>query len=114
MLHEQTVLSTLGDFLNLSEGSLDERFPKTLETMRNKTPLIYQGVLRHDNLLGIPDILKKLPDDTYMSVDIKSGMGMAGVDEESGEEGKPKPHYAVQLCLYNVTPVKSGVLRQMI
>ena len=69
--------------------------------MKNKVPLIYQGVLKHENLLGIPDLLKKLPDDTYMPIDIKSGMGVEGVDEEKGEEGKPKKHYAVQLCLYN-------------
>jgi uncharacterized protein len=99
--HEERVVSELGDYLNLKEGSIDERFQKTTEAMRNKTPLIYQGVLKYENILGIPDLLKKLPDHTYMPVDIKSGMGFEGVDEEKGDEGKPKKHYAVQLCLYN-------------
>lgn len=101
ILHEEKVLAKMGDYLNLSEGSLEERFQKTLEAMHNKTPLIYQGVLRHENLLGIPDLLKKLPDDSYMPMDIKSGMGLEGADEDEGIEGKPKKHYAVQLCLYN-------------
>lgn len=99
--HEEKVVSKLGDFLDLSKGSIDERFRKTIEAMRSKTPLIYQGVLRYDNLLGIPDLLKKLPDDSYLPVDIKSGSGHEGADDETGEEGKPKKHYAVQLCLYN-------------
>jgi len=106
--HEEKIVSKLGDFLNLKDGSLDERFQKTIEAMKNKTSLIYQGVLKHENLLGIPDLLKKLPDDTYMPIDIKAGMGFEGVDEEQGEEGKPKKHYAVQLCLYNDLLKKLG------
>ncbi|HUX78741.1 MAG TPA: TM0106 family RecB-like putative nuclease [Alphaproteobacteria bacterium] len=99
--HEEKVVSELGDFLNLKEGSIDERFQKTTEAMKNETPLIYQGVLKYENIIGIPDLLKKLPDNTYMPIDIKSGMGFEGADEEKGDEGKPKKHYAVQLCLYN-------------
>jgi uncharacterized protein len=68
--------------------------------MRAETPLIYQGVLKYENLLGIPDLLKLLPDGNYIAIDIKSGCGMEGVDEDEGEEGKLKKHYAVQLCLY--------------
>ncbi len=101
VLHEEKVLAKIGDYLDLGEGSLEERFQKTVEAMNNKAPLIYQGVLRHENLLGIPDLLKKLPDDSYMPIDIKSGMALAGADEDEGVEGKPKKHYAVQLCLYN-------------
>lgn len=99
--HEGKIVSEIGDFINLKEGSLDKRSQKTIEEMKNKTPLIYQGVLKHENLLGIPDLLKKLPNDSYMPVDIKSGMGFEGADEEEGDEGKPKKHYAIQLCLYN-------------
>lgn len=106
--HEEKIVSRLGDFLNLKEDSIDERFQKTIEAMKNKTPLIYQGVLKYENLLGIPDLLKKLPDNTYMPVDIKSGMGFEGADEEEGEEGKPKKHYSVQLCLYNDLLKKLG------
>jgi len=106
--HEEKVVSELGDFLNLKEGSIEERFQRTTEAMKNKTPLIYQGVLKYENMIGIPDLLKKLPDNAYMPIDIKSGMGFEGADEEKGDEGKPKKHYAVQLCLYNDCLKKLG------
>ena len=99
--HEEEVVSRLGEFLDLKMGSFDERFLKTVEAIKKKVPLIYQGVLKHGNLMGIPDLLRKLPDDTYLPVDIKSGMGFEGANEEEGEVGKPKKHYALQLCLYN-------------
>ncbi len=99
--HEEKTLSLIGEYLDLTDGSLDERFEKTVEAMKKKVPLIYQGVLKHENMLGIPDLLKKLPDDSYMPIDIKSGMALEGGDDEQGDDGKPKKHYAVQLCLYN-------------
>jgi uncharacterized protein len=98
--HEEKVVAILGTYFDLSSGSLVERQEQTLAALRRKEPLIYQGVLSDDNLLGIPDILKLLPDGTYIPVEIKSGMGFEGGDEEEGEEGKPKKHYAVQLALY--------------
>jgi len=98
--HEEKVVAGLGDFLNLKDGTLDQRFERTVAAMKNKTLLIYQGVLKDKNTLGIPDILKMLPSEEYIAVDIKAGMGFAGADEEEGEEGKPKKHYAAQLCLY--------------
>jgi len=106
--HEKKIVSKIGEVLDLSEGSIDERFQKTIEAIRNKTPLIYQGVLKYENYLGIPDLLEKLPDNTYVPIDIKSGMGFEGGDEENGEEGKPKKHYAIQLCLYNDLLKKLG------
>ena len=101
VIHEKKVVAKLGKYIDLSKGSLDERINKTLLAMQEKSDLIYQGVLRHDNLLGIPDLLKRLPDDSYIPIDIKSGMAYEGENEETGEEGKPKKHYSVQLCLYN-------------
>ncbi|MFC1781826.1 ribonuclease H-like domain-containing protein [Planctomycetota bacterium] len=94
--------------MNLKEGSIDERYQKTVEAMKNKTPLIYQGVLKYENIVGIPDLLKILPDNSYMPIDIKSGVGFEGADEEKGAEGKPKKHYAAQLCLYNDLLKKLG------
>ncbi len=90
----------LGELVDISKGSIEERIAQTTEAMKNDTPLIYQGVIMYGDLLGIPDLLRKLPDGFYVPVDIKSGSGMEGADEEVGEEGKPKKHYAVQLCLY--------------
>ncbi|MFH1562183.1 MAG: TM0106 family RecB-like putative nuclease [Nitrospirota bacterium] len=106
--HEEKIISKLGVFLNLKEGSIDERFQKTIEAMKNKEPLIYQGVLKYENIIGIPDFLKKLPDDTYIPIDIKSGIGFESADEEEGDEGKHKKHYAVQLCLYSDILKKLG------
>ncbi len=100
VFYEKEVISKIGDFLDLSKGSLEDRFKKTIEAMKNDSPLIYQGVLMTDNLVGIPDLLKRMPDGFYVPIDIKSGMGREGVDEESGSEGKLKKHYAVQLALY--------------
>jgi predicted RecB family nuclease len=101
LLHEERIVRKLGDFEDLRAGTIEERYQKTIELMRNGVPLIYQGVLKHQNLLGIPDLLRGTKKGSYMPIDIKSGMGLEGADEESGEEGKPKKHYAVQLCLYN-------------
>lgn len=98
--HEGKIIRRLGEIIDISEGSLDERFEKTKEAIANETALIYQGVLKYQNLLGVPDLLKRLPDGNYIAIDIKSGLSMEGVDEDQGEEGKPKKHYAVQLCLY--------------
>ncbi|MEK7595365.1 MAG: TM0106 family RecB-like putative nuclease [Patescibacteria group bacterium] len=98
VLHEGKVVSTLGQLANLSEGSYEQRFEETIEEMKKGTGLIYQGVLMHENLLGIPDLLKSNEDGTYTPIDIKSGRGFEGSDEE-GEE-KYKKHYAVQLCHY--------------
>lgn len=97
--HEERVIKNIGEHLDLKEGNLNERFQKTIAAMKNKTPLIYQGVLKHENMLGIPDLIKLQPDGSYLPVEIKSGMGVEGADEDE-EEGKPKKHYAVQLALY--------------
>ena len=99
--YEEKVISKIGDYLDLSKGDFEERFEKTIEAMKKKTPLIYQGVLIKDNLRGIPDLLKIMPDGQYVPVDIKSGMGREGVDMENGKAGKLKKHYAIQLALYS-------------
>lgn len=108
VLHEEKTIHCIGEFLDLSEGSYDERFEQTKQAMDRKVPLIYQGLLKHENLLGIPDLLLLQPDNRYIPVDIKSGMAFEGSDEDTGDEGKPKKHYAVQLCLYSDLLQKLG------
>jgi len=98
--YEEKIVSRLGEYLDLREGQLQDRFVRTIEAMKNGAPLIYQGVLLYGNLKGIPDLLRKMPDGSYAPIEIKSGMGLEDVDEDEGEEGKPKKTYAVQLCLY--------------
>ena len=99
VLHEEKVIKTIGEYADIRSGTLEERFEKTMDEMRKGTPLIYQGVLIDGDLMGIPDLLRKLPDGAYIPVDIKSGLGLEGIDENIGG-GRMKKHYAVQLCLY--------------
>ncbi len=109
VLHEKEVVKTLGSIVDLSEGTINERIKKTRDAINGKEELIYQGVISHGNLLGIPDLLKRFPDGKYIAIDIKSGCGFEGADEESGEEGKPKKHYAMQLCLYTEILMRLGL-----
>jgi len=108
VLYEKEVISKIGEYIDLSEGTLEERFSKTIKAMGDKAPLIYQGVLMADNIVGIPDLLKLTSDSQYIPVDIKSGMGREGVDEALGDEGRLKEHYAIQLALYSDALNKLG------
>jgi len=96
--YEKKVMGSLGEYLDLSEGSIEERFEKTKKALQNNVPLIYQGVLIKDDLMGIPDLLEITSNGKYIPIDIKSGMGVEGAGDEEG--GKLKDHYAVQLALY--------------
>jgi len=86
------------ELVDLSKIPKSERLQPTLEAMNNKAPYIYQGRLEAGELVGEPDLLELQENGEYMPVDIKSGMGLEGEDEES--DGKPKKHYALQLALY--------------
>ncbi len=98
-LHEKNIVESMEDYVDLGEGSLEERLEKTLEHMEGGSGLIYQGVIAHGELLGIPDLLRRDESGKYIPIDIKSGMGLEGIDDDVGS-GRPKKHYAVQLCLY--------------
>ena len=60
------------------EGKPWEGVEPTLELMRKGTPLIYQGALKSDRILGLPDLLEKINEKSklgahsYQPVDIKS------------------------------------------
>jgi predicted RecB family nuclease len=97
--HEEAIIKSMGNFIDLSTGSIEERFKRTLEEMKKGASLIFQGVIIYNGLLGIPDLLRN-ENGTYVPIDIKSGKGLEGVDEGEDEEGKPKKHYAVQIGLY--------------
>jgi predicted RecB family nuclease len=83
--------------LDLSTVLGDEKERQTLQAMLHREPLIYGGRISADDLVGVPDLLRRVGD-RYMPVDIKSGAGLEGGDDE--DNGKPKLHYAVQLALY--------------
>lgn len=96
--YEKKVLTEFRNALDLSKGDYEERMVKTLKAMNEGVEYIYQGVLQEGNLRGSPDFLKRMPDGLYLPVDVKSGMGREGVDED--DEGKLKKSYALQLALY--------------
>ncbi|MBW1698836.1 MAG: hypothetical protein JRH18_01150 [Deltaproteobacteria bacterium] len=52
LAHEESVVSRLGEFLDLRQGTYEQRFKRTIEAMKNEAPLIYQGVLSDENLSG--------------------------------------------------------------
>ena len=100
--YERERLALAGDVVNIAELPIEDRPGHTLSAMRACAPLIYQGTLQVDNLVGVPDFLRREPDGTYVPIDVKSGMGVEGTDSDESDEteGKPKKHYAAQLALY--------------
>lgn len=97
-VHEQNIIRTTGTpFLDLSGYEREEKERRTLEAMDRGEPLIYSGRISADNLLGVPDLLRKELGG-YVAGDIKSGAGEEGAGDE--EDGKPKKSYAMQLALY--------------
>ena len=75
----------------------DEKAAATRQAMADGVPLIYNGRIEADDLLGYPDLLRKVGFG-YVPIDIKSGSGEEGGDDD--EDGKPKKTYAAQLSLY--------------
>jgi len=101
MQHEKEVVGKLGKFVDLGEGDQQERIVNTKQALDDGVNLLYQPIITHENLLGIPDFLRKLDDGTYIAMDVKSGRGYEGTDD-GGVDNTPKlkKHYAVQLALY--------------
>jgi predicted RecB family nuclease len=97
LFERETISELKQPFLDLSgiQGAEKERL--TLEAMQRGDPLIYSGRIGADDLLGVPDLLRKEVGG-YVPGDIKSGAGEEGGGEDA--DGKPKVHYAVQLGLY--------------
>lgn len=97
--YEQSVIRDLGEsVIVLRDLVPGERTDATLAAMRSLAPLIYGGRITVEDLLGEPDLLIRRGDH-YVAADIKSGRGETGGDEDE-EDGKLKPHYAVQVALY--------------
>jgi len=89
---------------DLKALSLAKAAERTSELMRSGAPLIYQGVLRTDHLLGRPDLLVWRDDNAsalgpyyYEAIDIKAGRGW---EEREGSKPKFKRHYALQIMFY--------------
>jgi predicted RecB family nuclease len=97
-LYERETIDELEErFLDLSHVEGEEKERLTVEAMRRGEPLIYSGRISANDLLGVPDLLRKEAGG-YVPGDIKSGAGEEGGSDDG--DGKPKLHYAVQLALY--------------
>jgi predicted RecB family nuclease len=97
LFEHETIAKLQLPFVDLSKAADADRQRLTLEAMTRGEPLIYGGRISAEDLLGIPDLLRK-ETGGYVPGDIKSGRGEEGGDDE--HDGKPKLHYAVQLALY--------------
>ena len=97
VFESETIAKLKQPFLDLSRFEGEEKERLTLEAMQRGEPLIYSGRISADDLLGVPDLLRKEVGG-YVPGDIKSGAGEEGGGDDS--DGKPKVHYAVQLGLY--------------
>jgi predicted RecB family nuclease len=98
LFERQTVSHLDISFVDLSEVHDNEKERLTRSAMERGEALIYSGRISADDLLGVPDLLRKT-DGGYVPGDIKAGAGEdAGGEDE--DDGKPKIKYAVQLGLY--------------
>jgi predicted RecB family nuclease len=97
LFERETIAKLQLPFVDLSKADDADRERLTLEAMARGDPLIYGGRIGTDDLLGMPDLLRK-ETGGYVPGDIKSGRGEEGGDDD--HDGKPKLHYAVQLALY--------------
>lgn len=96
--HEQNHLASLGAYEDMSLVAAGERFQRTVEALRNRVPVIYQGELARDaevggmqvTVIGRPDFLI-LDGDGYVIRDSKLSRK---VDEDHHEE------ITLQLQLY--------------
>ncbi len=106
--HEEDIIAGFGfDFVDCGQGTETERIALTNAALAARAEYIYQGVLAHGNLFGIPDLLQFL-DGEYVPVEIKSGSAGEGSDDAAGD-GKPKKEYGVQLALYADLLNKKGL-----
>lgn len=104
--HEKQVIEALQiPFTDLSMFAADEKERLTLEAMARGDALIYSGRISVDDLLGEPDLLRRVGDG-YVAGDVKAGSGEEGQDED---DAKLKKHYGVQLALYTDILERKGL-----
>ncbi|WP_317897150.1 TM0106 family RecB-like putative nuclease [Aurantibacillus circumpalustris] len=113
VFHEKEIIENFAEEIeDISQGTIQERLIRTKVALIAKKKYIYQGVIEHGELFGIPDLLELQDDDQYFPIDIKSGSGLEGEDDNAGTEGKQKKHYAVQLCVYSDILIRLGFSRE--
>jgi predicted RecB family nuclease len=97
LFERETIAKLQVPFVDLSKTAKSDRQRLTLEAMARNDTLIYGGCITAEDLVGMPDLLRK-EIGGYVPGDIKSGRGEEGAGED--HDGKPKLHYAVQLAMY--------------
>ena len=108
--HEASVLaefntSTPG-LVKVPKEDFKEARAKTVSSIKEKAPIIFQAALEHENFAGFADFLILDPSGKYQVWDAKLAHN-------------PKPYYAIQLCCYsemlstmtgNTMPEQSGII----
>jgi predicted RecB family nuclease len=98
LYERETIADLKQTFVDLSGFEGKEKEQHTLEALLRGEPLIYSGRISADDLIGIPDLLRKEAGG-YIAGDIKAAAAEEGGGADD-TEGKLKLHYAVQLALY--------------
>ena len=105
---ERDYITSLGDqeIVDLQNLGVEPAFQETLLAMEHGAPVIYQGCLIHEHLVGRPDLLVKRGDGAsrfgdylYEPIDIKAGKGW---EEADGKNPRFKEHYAFQILFYRL------------
>jgi predicted RecB family nuclease len=112
LFERDTIAGLRVPFTDLSALAGDEKEAATRTALARGDALIYGGRLSEDDLLGEPDLLRRERIDAddrarYVAIDIKSGSGEEGGDDDA--PGKPKKTYAVQLALYTDILMRLGI-----
>lgn len=78
--HEEKIIQDIGEFIDLGQGSIEERAKMTIAEMQKGTSLIYQGVLNYASEGdGKETIIKKLLDSPEKSNEVYSAVRSRGV-----------------------------------
>jgi predicted RecB family nuclease len=112
--HEAAVVERLGagEPVKYERGDLEAGFEATLGLMRQGVALIYQGVLMHGDLVGIPDLLQRVEGGSrlggyhYRPLDVK----LASTVKE-GDRLQVMAYIALLEAIQGVRPVGGLLLR---
>lgn len=105
IVHECAILEAMtGNVVDLRELDIFQREKRTLVAIAQKAETILGAVLRLDDLVGMPDVLRWTVEG-YMACDVKSGAAV------SGPNGTYKLEYVIQVAHYAYLLVKAGLGR---
>ncbi|RYF13486.1 MAG: hypothetical protein EOO77_15420, partial [Oxalobacteraceae bacterium] len=95
LAHEDEVLASLGKgAVDLRRMSRTGREAGTAATMEEGAVVILGAVIQHDDLIGMPDLLRRTPNG-YLASDVKSGAALEGPKQSY------KKDYLVQVAHYS-------------